>query len=303
MADSNTMALRYVPEATWGVTPSAPLKTLRITSANLNNVNETSESQEILADAQLRDLLLNGQSAAGEFGFELSYGTYDELFEGLLRSSWATNVLSNGTTKRSYTFEKHFTDIGEFFAFRGCRIGGASLSLALGQPVTGTMSLIGKEAVPAGATAGTGAPTAATSTLPFKMTDITAISEGGSALAGATALSLQIDNGLRAQGQLGSAVLYGVGYGGFRVNGNLEVYFASRALLEKATNFTASALSFTLEDDAGNELLFQIPRIRYGNATVGNEGPNGDVLLRMPWTATLDPVTGRMLRITRTPAA
>ena len=92
MADTNRYALRYVKEVTWGTTPSSALQTLRPTSGNFRATLNTIQSAELIQDAQLRALILAGKAAAGEFGYELSYGTWDELLEGVFRSTWQTDT-------------------------------------------------------------------------------------------------------------------------------------------------------------------------------------------------------------------
>lgn len=313
MADSNLMAFRYVKESTWGTTPSSALKNLRITSASFAPVKDVVESGEIIATRDLRDLIVTGKRGEGEFGFELSYDTFDEFFEGILCSTWATDtglagaesgtdLLENGTTKSSFTIEQQYTDLTNvFIAYTGWRPGTMNLNLAIGSPINGTISGIAKAATVGSATVGTGSHEAATTTDPMYVTDIT-LTEGGLALASATSLALTVENGLRAQQALGSDGLRGVGYGGFRASGTLEAYFENTTLLAKALNHTASNIGIVTADAAGNEYEWSIPRIRYGNPTLNNPGPNGDIIASLPFTAILDPTTSKSFRLARTAA-
>lgn len=315
MADTNRYALRYVKEATWGTTPSSALQTLRPTSGNFRATLNTIQSAELIQDAQLRALILAGKAAAGEFGYELSYGTWDELLEGVFRGTWqpdtglagaesGTDLLENGTTAISYTFEEQNTDLSSVYAsVTGARIGSWSISLALDSVVGGSFgAIVGKAYTPGAATVGTGPAVAATTTSPFSVTDITAVSEGGSPLTGVTGLTIEVNNNLRAEGHLGSTDLFRVGYGQFLVTGTLNVYLSSNALRTKVANFTASSIGAELTDEDGNIYEFSIPRVRYGEATSEATGPNGSVILTLPWTAERDPTTGKSLRLTRTAA-
>lgn len=314
MSDTNLMALRYVAESTWGTTPSAALTTLRHTGESINHQNETVNSAEIIADRQLRDVIRTGTFSQGAVNFELSHRTYDPFMEAALGSTFTadtglsgaesgTDLLVNGTTKKSFTFEKQFTDLSsEFISFTGARVDTFGLQMQLGQIVTGSFGVIGKKGVPAASTVGTGGPTASSTTAPISVIDIAAITEGGSSLSGCSELSISIANNLRRQGQLGSSDPYGIGYGQIVVTGNLVVYYAGRTLLEKATNFTTSSIQFELQDEDGNTYVFNLPDVKYGSPEIGAPGANQDGFLTMPFTAKYDTTTGKTIRITRTDA-
>lgn len=315
MGDTNRYALRYVEESAWGTTPSAALTILRPTSGNFRPTLGTIQSSELISDGQLRALILTGKAAAGQFGYELSYGTWDELLEGVFRNTWAededldgaqsgSDLLENGTTSKSYTFEEQNTDLSSVYAnYKGCRLGSWTLNMALDSVVSGEFgNIIGKAAAYASATVGTGSHTAATATSPISVTDITAVSEGGSPLSGVTGLTIEVNNNLRAEGELGTTDLFRVGYGQFLCTGTLTVYLASNTLRTKVAAFTASSLEATLTDDAGNVYDIQVPRVHYGEPTHEAGGPNGSVILTLPFTAEKDSTTGVTLRLARTPA-
>ena len=105
MADANAAALGYIAEVTWGTTPSSALQTLRFNSESLQDQEESTESAEILSDRQLRDVIKTGRFSQGDISGELSIGTLDTLLEGARGVDWTTNVLINGSTKKSFTFE------------------------------------------------------------------------------------------------------------------------------------------------------------------------------------------------------
>lgn len=98
MSDSSSVQLFYSKEDAWGVinkgSPlAAPqLTELRFTNESLNQTTETAKSEEIRADRAVSDIVRVGVSANGDVGVELSYGAYDDLFEGLLYDAWTTDV-------------------------------------------------------------------------------------------------------------------------------------------------------------------------------------------------------------------
>lgn len=87
-ASTNRTALSYIEEASFGVDPGTAKQELRYTgeSVNFNISNITSD--EIRSDRQTSDLVQVSAEAAGDFNFELSADSYDELMEGALASSW-----------------------------------------------------------------------------------------------------------------------------------------------------------------------------------------------------------------------
>lgn len=101
MADANREGLAFVKETTFGTTPSGPptLKNLRWTRESLKQATQTVESAEVNATRNTSAIFRVGLNAAGAFGFELSYGTYDELLEyALLSATWTAAVTLTGIT-------------------------------------------------------------------------------------------------------------------------------------------------------------------------------------------------------------
>lgn len=109
MADSSQAQLYYRPEATWGETPSAvspqsALRELRFTNESLNFSAQTAVSEEIRSDRQVADIIRTGVEAGGEVGTELSFGAFDDLFEGALYSDWGTALDSAVGSPQSPAF-------------------------------------------------------------------------------------------------------------------------------------------------------------------------------------------------------
>lgn len=307
MADTNLMALRYVRELEWGTTPAAPLKALRYTSESLGELEESTQSGEIIGDRQLRDTIRTGRGSQGGVDAELSYGTFDELLEAALCGAWTTNVLENGVARHSLTLEKEIVNeagTSHFLAFKGFRIGTLSLSFSLGAVVTTSFAGMGKGLVPAAATAGAGAPVDAAATEPISVTDISSVAGDEAEIADPIDFTINVDNNLRRQAKLGSVDPRGIGLGAFRASGTLAQYFADRALVDDYIARVAKEFSVEVTDAAGNKYEFMVPKARLGAPEIVNQGQNGDVVARFPWTAIKDAgSTEKSLIISRTPAA
>jgi len=135
-------SLWAIKEVTWGVTPgSGNLKGLRLLSESLNANLETKSSEEIRADRATADLVPVGQSAGGGFGFEMSFGSFDDLIAGALFSSFSADVAIvgvagdistvNATGKITSTTAGKFTDLelGQSFRLKGFSNGGGENNL------------------------------------------------------------------------------------------------------------------------------------------------------------------------------
>lgn len=302
MSDTNRTGLAFVKETTWGTTPASALQTLRYTGESLDYTVETTKSNEIRSDRNISDLTVVGFTASGGFNFELSYGTFDELLAGALMSTWATDVLKNGTTETSFTIERSHEDLTKFFTFTGMEVNTLSMTASAGAILTGSMDFMGKACTVSGASAGTGAATDATTTDVLNaMNNVGTITEGGSALSGVfiNELSFNINNNLRSLKAIGTTGAADMGMGNFDCSGTLNCYFANTDLYTKFINGTASSLSFNTTDAAGNYYTFSFPNIKFSSDKINAGGINGDVMEQLGWTALYDSSEGCAMSITR----
>lgn len=96
-ATANRTDLKRVKEVTWGTTPASPvLKTLRYTGETLDDGISTDKSKEIRADRQVSDLIITDASISGDINFELSYASFDDLFESAFMTTASTPTTITG---------------------------------------------------------------------------------------------------------------------------------------------------------------------------------------------------------------
>jgi hypothetical protein len=140
-AGSNFVALRYVPEVTFGTTPASPaMQALRYTSESLNYNADFITSQEIRSDRMTPDTIQVGAAAEGDINGELSYGTYDPLIEAAMFGTWTTTGsdvaaatdISIDLTASVWTLGASSTDftaqswvVGQFIKVEGFAVAGA----------------------------------------------------------------------------------------------------------------------------------------------------------------------------------
>lgn len=141
-AISNSVALRYIEEATLGTTPATPaLTSIRFTSEDLNFNVEFESSEEIRSDRMRSDTIQVGASADGKIEGELSYATYDDFIEGAQFSSWLTtgaamvetdiSINKTAGTPNTYALETAAGDftanswvVGQFVSVAGFAVAG-----------------------------------------------------------------------------------------------------------------------------------------------------------------------------------
>lgn len=88
-AESNRVAIYYVPELVWGTTPtSGVVRIARITSSSIVASKETEQSNEIRSDRMVPSIIEVAASTSGDIEGELSAGTYDDFFQQFLLGAW-----------------------------------------------------------------------------------------------------------------------------------------------------------------------------------------------------------------------
>ncbi len=114
MANGSRHAMRYVAEATYGVTPATPaFKPIRHTSTTLGLSKESLQSEEIRADRQIADFRHGAYQVGGDANVELSYGSFDDLLEATLLGTWAP-VNTTGAATLAATVGTVTRTIGSF---------------------------------------------------------------------------------------------------------------------------------------------------------------------------------------------
>lgn len=304
-SSGSTRRIAYVPETVFGTTPATPsFKTFRATGGGPRTNKTTGTSDEIQNDRNVRDQFQLGQDVAGAYNFELAYGNLDDLLEGLLFSTWATNVLKNGTTPKSFTFEESF-DLAaggkSYSRFDGCMVNRMSLAIAARAAVTGTMELMGQNETPDTAIV-TGATYAAAGTDPISTAsaNVAALAISGITPAPKVrSINLDINNSLRTRPLVGSLFTDSFGYGRCEVTGTIEAYFDSNDLYAAVLAHGSAGLSFTIGNASSKKYTFAIPKIIFGNGERRPGGNNDDVMVSIPFQGVYDSASAATISITR----
>lgn len=300
-ADTNSTRLAWVAETVEGETNSTPsFQNLRYTGESLNYNVETVNSNEI-GRRDITDQIKIGEMASGNIQGELSYGTYEFLFESLLGGTFASNVLKNGTYRHSFTFEETF-ETGSpdmFHRYIGVMANSMALDISKKSVATVDFGLMGRSAsVAEAAIAGATYANANDKPVLNASDDIQAITLG-SLNECIESLSMSVAANLREQQCIGSASLSGIGLGGFEVTGSLTAYFQSNDLLNATVNQTKLPLSITIGRDENEKYKIVLPAIKLSSPKIEATGRNGDVMAQFNYTAIFDASEACTMKITR----
>lgn len=304
MASGARFGLSYIAEVTRGTTPATPtMKPIRKTSCSLSQDREGFQSETLRDDRAITDYRLGAYKVGGDIGVELAYGEFDDLLEAVIGGTWTANVLKMGTTRRYFTFEELFADWAagkKYQRYRGCEMDKLTLTFAKSPAmIKGAFSVVGKDlaldtAISAGETYAS-----ANTNKPFS-SFVGSLTEGGSAQASITELSITLENGLDPQYVLFDPASQSTDIGRSNITGQITARFESEALQEKFLNETESALLVTVIDPDGNSLAIQLPRIKYTGHKHDVTG-EGSISQVMPFQALYHTSSASNIVVTRTP--
>lgn len=207
------------------------------------------------------------------------------------------DVLKQGFDLPTYTIQKHFRDIDQVITAVGCAVNTLNIEVATDSIVTGSFGFVGSgineidnvlmddDVVPA------------ENTEPFASYQGD-IKFGNFSGCNATALSLNIDNGVTANYTICSNKAMSLGYDNVNVTGTITALFEDARELNKFIEEQATSLTLTLVDPVGNKYMIELPRIKY----TGGETPVGDggvVSISLPFQALYDATAKSTIVITR----
>ena len=112
-ADSSSAVLSIKRETTFGTPETGDFNEFRFTGESLNYNIDTVESQEIRPDRQVPDLIRVNAGAGGDVEFEMSYGAFDEILEGLFLNAWSNEYKAVDVAGSLITASRQLTLTGE----------------------------------------------------------------------------------------------------------------------------------------------------------------------------------------------
>jgi hypothetical protein len=204
------------------------------------------------------------RSAPATYACEMSYGTFDPLFESFLRGTFTLDVLNPGTaTKTFFTFDQYLQDVDLSIQVETVR----PLSMAVTIPAEAMSriewGLLGRNAAPlaTGASPGLTTPTL-TTTEPMAGIDAT-ITGPGSVQFSSVSFNCTRAGGVQAL--IGTDVSPDVYDGRLVGEGTLNGTIESLAWLTEVTGNTPTTLTILQPDEAGNTIQFDLANVQMEN--------------------------------------
>lgn len=263
--------LSYVAETTPGETPATPtMKKLRTTNPlALSPSKALLESEEVFAHRQRQNVMHGMKSVGGNIPTELSYAAFADWFESLLGGSWSAGVLKVGNAVKTFTVEQAYPQIGEYLQYLGVTPSQVTITINPTGLVTAAWDIVGMNFD--SASTSLGSPEDVANHPPFQGLAKASLTEGGSAIATITQMTIVINANKSVGGLVGSDGGDTPSDGQVQVTGNIQARFKDQAVFEKFKNETESELSVELTNPAGDETLtFEMPRVKYNSGTFTN---------------------------------
>lgn len=122
-ADTSYVQVGYIEESSFGVTPAGTFQELRLTGESLVENIETVQSEELRSDRMIPDIIKVDASSEGDINIELSMETFDDLFQGLLFSTWSASASISSSDSITFTDANTITSTGSTFSSAGFVVG------------------------------------------------------------------------------------------------------------------------------------------------------------------------------------
>jgi len=255
--------------------------TFAFTTNGLDASAQTTESQTIKDSRIAAGTLVTGVEVQGDIESEWAYGIQDGVLELIAFNAWNSNVLAfGGTTRKTLSIIRGFSDIDNFQVFTGCHINQWTLSIPDSGIVTSKFAIMGMKRT-AYEVAPSGTVTPAVDSIP-----LTSLSTGDILIDGEkklgmciTQIELTIDNTMQIQKCLDyenniAAILETIMKG----SGNFTIAWSKNTseLYEKQFLNEPIGLEYSLKDTAGNKYTLKLPKVQV-SAPLPSGGA-GDVL-------------------------
>lgn len=299
-ASGSQTRFAYVPETVFNTTPATPqLQELPKQSHTLGITKELITDPTITSDRLQQEDRHGNISTGGDLVVSLRHGVYDDLFEAGLGGTWTSNVLKNGTTYRSFTVEDGNVVQSRFKRYTGVRVNTINMEVNPGSIVTTTFGLMG-----AGLTTSS---TALDATVPQAggaskraMSHVGGAITVGGAPAIATAMTINIDNGMDPAYAIGSSTALDVIWADSVVTGSVTFYVEDT--LTNFNNFlneVSTSIQLTLTDGT-NSYTILLPKVAFNSWDAPVSGP-GLLFATVNFKASKNDATACSIQITRTP--
>ena len=308
MAAGDQVTLKFVPESVYGVTPtnSSAWKYLRITGEDFKGEPVTEESEELPGnELGVTEIIVSGQNVSGSINFEFSYQSFDWALEAVLGGTWASDTLSNGNTKRSFSFEKHLPDIGRFYVYKGMVVSGVDFKIDKNKRITGSIKFSGAQVVNSGTSAvGSGSVAAVNENKIFRAgSTITGIeiddASADSIGVRISSLSIGINANSEPEQTIDKDFATGVNILSIKPELDFSIYYDNDNFYSKALLGTKFKFEITISDGLSNDYKFTFPACQFTSGAPDGASKGKAIMGGFKAIGTVDNTAGYYMQIQR----
>lgn len=237
----------------------------------------------------------------------------------VLPTGWATDAgssktirvyfgdyIRNGTTRRSYTVEQQFQDltVPTYEYYKGMVPTIIEFDVKSQDILTGKTTFMGMTVADPSSSRVAGATDVAapTNDVMNSSDNVGSVLVNGAELTGnyVTSLNLSLDNAGRRNTSIGSRFSRNIKSGRASVMGKVEMYYDDATVLTYIRNSTAVGFFFPISDPTATKaLLFDMPRVKFGDGSPTVPGIETDRMLPTDFQALRHPTFGYTIQIQR----
>lgn len=297
MSSGARQTITLVPEIDVGVEPAALNGfDMRFTSSDLTRDVVLEESDEISALRLSQGSIAVGVDVGGSIEGELSYGTYDPLFEAAFAGDWTSDVLTSSDKIHTFTAIRAYDDIKEYAVFNGVHVNEMSITLERRAKALVSFGLMGMDYRRVHTADPRGTRTPVTDAPYMSSLDVGKIKVDGAELTGicVSSFSFSINNNAEGMDCLGSGKL---GYSRVTflaqdITGNLTLEWSKGAadIVDKTVLRTAISVELPLTSAAGNKYTLVLPMVEV-NGDLPSGGKNDVLEAAVEYTVVKEAVT------------
>ncbi len=302
-ATGSNSQLLIVKEAIFGVTPSTPNYALLNSAVYGESINSSSEelvSNQINSKRSIQRTRNGMFKGSGSIPIEFGNDSTDLLLEGIAGSksgagtSVSPYVFKRGSSLPSFSIEKGFKDIGQYFTFTGNVFNQLDLNFEAGQNISGTVSTISKGEVTNAQTSADASP----SVVSFEnLTGIDTNVYINNVLANVPSINFSITNGATEQAVLGSKFAKSINAGTGETTGSITVLFEDESIFDAWLNESISTIKIECIYNS-KSIVFEFNSVKYNAAGVPNIETAEGVLYTLNWRAVYNATDDSDFKIT-----
>lgn len=278
----------YIAEVTPGVTPATPtFKVFRATGETLEVQRTLSFTSELNGKRGQNAHSLSAKAGAGGIDFKYSNVTLEDFLEGAMRSTWASDILTDGTAQKAFTLECFYeggaSDV--YKRLTGAEVSQLSLSLRAGEDISGSLTFLALDGDYAQTAIASSTYTAANTNAILNYADFGALALSGLTVGCVSALDLTINNNLQHIRCLGNLAATDIdGSATLEITGTLSILLtgAEYDILRAGADATSTSLTFEIGRTAGQKLRVELPNIVLNDINPKAEDADGGTILLTP---------------------